>query len=207
MNSTALPTPIFIARPTDAPRGGVVVMMEGNGMSWQLLRVCERLAAAGYVAVAPDVYHRLHAGDGDWQSAFGTLQPADALDDIRAAAAAAREHGAERVGITGFCMGGRLSYLAATNDVDLEAAVPFYGGGIDGILGAPRCPLLAFFGGNDEYVPTSAIEAVQGRHGNDVVVYPDAQHGFMRDGSPEYHETAAPEAWRRALAFFAEHLG
>ena len=102
--------------------------------------------------------------------------------------------------------GGRLSYLAATNEVDIQASVPFYGGGIDGILADAHCPLLAFFGGNDEYVPMTAIEKVRARHGDDVVVYADAQHGFMRDGSPEYHATAAPDAWQRALDFFATHL-
>lgn len=206
MNSTDLPTPCFIARPKGAPRGGIVVVMEGDGMSPQLLRVCERLASEGYVAVAPDVYHRLHAGNGDWQTAFSTLKHEQALDDIRTAVAIAREHGAKKVGITGFCMGGRLSYLAATSDVDIQASVPFYGGGIDGLLAAPDCPLLAFFGGDDEYVPMSSIDKVKARHGDDVVVYPDAKHGFMRDGSPEYHATAAPEAWTRALAFFARHL-
>jgi carboxymethylenebutenolidase len=206
MTKTDLPTPCFIARPSGAPRGGVVVVMEGNGIGWQLLRVCERLAAEGYVAVAPDVYHRLHTGDGDWESAFSTLSHEEALEDIRAAVAIARENGARKVGITGFCMGGRLSYLAATSDVDIQAAVPFYGGGVDGILGDAHCPLLAFFGGQDEYVPKTAIEKVQARHGDDIVVYDDAQHGFMRDGSPEFHATAAPEAWQRALAFFATHL-
>jgi carboxymethylenebutenolidase len=181
-------------------------MMEGNGMSWQLLRVCERLAAEGYVAVAPDVYHRLRDGDGAWEGAFSSLRAEDALLDIRTAVATAREAGAAKVGITGFCMGGRLSYLAATNDVDIQAAVPFYGGGIDGILGEARCPLLAFFGGNDEYVPMESIEKVRARHGDDVVVYADAQHGFMRDGSPEYHPSAAADAWTRTLAFFAKHL-
>jgi len=206
LTSTDLPTPCFVARPKSAPRAGIIVMMEGNGMGWQLLRVCERLASEGYVAVAPDVYHRLHAGEGDWQSAFGTLEHEEALEDIRAAAAIAREHGAQKVGITGFCMGGRLSYLAATHDVDLQASVSFYGGGIDGILGELHCPLLAFFGGNDEYVPMSSIEKVQARHADDIVLYPDAQHGFMRDGSPEYHASAAPDAWQKALAFFATHL-
>ena len=206
MTSTDLPTPCFVSRPAGVPRAGVVVMMEGNGMSWQLLRVCERLASEGYVAVAPDVYHRFHAGDGDWQKAFSTLQHEQALEDIRAAVASAREHGAKKVGITGFCMGGRLSYLAATHEVDIQAAVPFYGGGVDGILADAHCPLLAFFGGNDEYVPMTSIDKVRARHGDDVVVYDDAQHGFMRDGSPEYHATAAPDAWQRALAFFATHL-
>lgn len=181
-------------------------MMEGNGMGWQLLRVCERLAAEGYVAVAPDVYHRFRDGTGDWEHAIATLSPGDALDDIRAAVALAREHGAGKVGITGFCMGGRLSYLAATNEVDIQAAVPFYGGGIHTILGEPHCPLLAWFGGDDAYVPMEAIQQVQARHGDAVVVIPDGKHGFMRDGTPDYHETAAPEAWKRTLAFFGEHL-
>ncbi len=206
MSATDLPTPCFVARPNAEARAGVVVMMEGNGLGWQLLRVCERLAAEGYVAVAPDVYHRFHAGDGDWQSAFTTLSHDEALEDIRAAVAVARENGAQKVGNTGFCMGGRLSYLAATSKVDVQAAVPFYGGGVDGILGDAHCPLLAFFGGKDEYVPMTSIEKVRARHGDDVVVYDDAQHGFMRDGSPEYHDTAAPEAWHRALGFFAEYL-
>lgn len=206
MSTDPLPTPCFVARPAAAPRAGVVVMMEGNGMGWQLLRVCERLAAEGYVAVAPDVYHRLRDGEGDWQQGFATLTPDDALSDIREAAAIAREHGAARVGITGFCMGGRLSYLAATNDVDVQAAVPFYGGGIDSILGPTHCPLLAFFGGNDEYVPMASIEAVRARHGDDVVVYPDAEHGFMRDGSESHHPAAAADAWAQTLAFFERHL-
>jgi len=206
VSQTENPTPCFVARPSGPPRAGVVVMMEGNGMGWQLLRVCERLASEGYVAVAPNVYHRLHAGDGDWQNAFSTLKHEEALDDIRVAVALARERGATKVGITGFCMGGRLSYLAATNAVDIQASIPFYGGGIDGILADAHCPLLAFFGGNDEYVSMTSIEKVQARHGDDVVVYADAQHGFMRDGSPEYHATAAPEAWQRALAFFDTHL-
>jgi len=69
-----------------------------------------------------------------------------------------------------------------------------------------HCPLLAFFGGNDEYVPMSSIEKVRARHADDIVLYPDAQHGFMRDGSPEYHASAASDAWQKALAFFATHL-
>ena len=63
----ALPTPYFLARPEGAPRGGIVVIMEGNGMGWQLLRVCERLAGEGYLVIAPEVFHRLADGEGDFK--------------------------------------------------------------------------------------------------------------------------------------------
>ena len=201
-----LPTPYFLARPSGAPRGGIVLMMEGNGIGWQLLRVAERLAGEGYAVVAPDVYHRLHAEHGDWEKAFGALREEDALHDIREAVAVARALGARKVGITGFCMGGRLSYLAAVRGVDVQAAAPFYGGGIDQLLAEPRCPLLAFFGGRDQWVPTAAIEKVRARHASDVVVYPEAGHGFMRDGTEDYRPDAARDAWARLLAFFARHL-
>jgi carboxymethylenebutenolidase len=201
-----LPTPYFLARPSGAPRGGIVLLMEGNGIGWQLLRVAERLAGEGYVVVAPDVYHRLHAEHGDWAKAYGALREEEALHDIREAAAVARAQGARRVGITGFCMGGRLAYLASVRGVDLQAAAPFYGAGIDSLLAAPGCPLLACFGGRDEWIPAEAIERVRARHGEDVVVYPEAGHGFMRDGSEDYRPDAARDAWSRLLAFFAQHL-
>ena len=202
-----LPTPYFLARPSREPRAAVIVMMEGNGIGWQLLRVCERLAAQGYLAIAPDIFHRQADGHGDWQKAFASQRNDESLSDIRTCAEIARAQGARRVGITGFCNGGRLTYLAAVSGIDVQAAAPFYGGGIDRLLGVPSCPLLAFFGGNDEYVPNAAIEAVRAHHPRDVVVYPEAGHGFMRDGSDSYHEPSAVDAWRRLLDFFATHLG
>jgi len=205
-NAAQLPTPYFLARPAQAAGAGIVLLMEGNGMGWQLLRVAERLADEGYAVVAPDVYHRLHREHGDWEKAFGALQEEDALRDIREAASVARSLGARKVGITGFCMGGRLSYLAAVRGVDVQAAAPFYGAGIDRLLAAPGCPLLAFFGASDPWIPGEAIERVRARHGSDVVVYPEAGHGFMRDGSDDYRPDAARDAWERLLAFFARHL-
>ena len=102
-------------------------------------------------------------------------------------------------------MGGLYSYLAATRGLDVAAAVPFYGQ-LAGVLGDPSCPLLAFFGGADPYIPVERIEPVRDRHGDDVVVYDGADHGFMRDGSDSYHEAAATDAWDRTLAFFGTHL-
>jgi carboxymethylenebutenolidase len=108
--------------------------------------------------------------------------------------------------VTGFCMGGKFTYFAAVSDVDVQCAAPFYGSAIPDLPAELHCPLLAFFGGRDEYIPMDQIEQVRARHPDDVVVYPEAQHGFMRDGSDTYDEEAAADAWTRLLAFFAGNL-
>jgi len=200
--------PYFLARPSAAPPWpGVVVVMEGNGVSVQLLGVCERLAAEGYAAIAPDLFWRFGgSGTGDFMDYMSRLGTEDVLDDLSFTIAELRRAGAERVGITGFCRGGFYAYMAATHGLDLQAAAPFYGGGIAQELGAPSCPLLAFFGARDEYISTDDIDAVVAHHPGLVVVYDDAGHGFMRDGSDSYVESAATDAWSRLLTFFDEHL-
>ena len=209
--SVTTTVPYFTARPAGPVEGrpGLVVVMEGNGISQQLLRVCQRFAAEGFVVVAPDLFHRFGGSDADRAASdgwYGKLSQDDGLADIAAAVAELRALGVSSVGITGFCMGGLFSYLAATKGVDVDACVPFYGGRIGENLGEPSCPLLAFFGGNDPYIPTKEIEAVIAHHGDAVVVYDDADHGFMRDGSASYHPTAAPDAWQRALTFLRNNL-
>jgi carboxymethylenebutenolidase len=200
--------PYFLARPsTTPPWPGVVVVHEGNGMSTQLLRVCERLAREGYAAIAPDLFWRFGGSDPDKAGEhFTSLRWHDARADLFEAVGLLRAAGAAKVGITGFCMGGRLTYLAATDGVDVDCAAPFYGAGIAQALGEPSCPILLFFGGTDEWIPGADIEAVARHHGDRVVVYEQAGHGFMRDGSESYDEAAATDAWPKLLAFFAQHL-
>ena len=200
--------PYFLALPASGPpRAGVVVIHEGNGMSQQLLRVCQRLAHVGYAAIAPDLFWRFGGSDQNhYMDHLREIRMPDVVDDLRVATAHLRDLGVERVGVTGFCMGGKFTYLAAVSDVDVDCAAPFYGSGIPELPSELHCPLLAFFGGRDEYIPMDQIEAVQARHPGDVVVYPDAEHGFMRDGSDTYHEAAATDAWARLLGFFGEHL-
>jgi carboxymethylenebutenolidase len=199
--------PFFTSVPATAPPWpGVVVVMEGNGISPQLLRVCERLAHEGYATVAPDLYWRFGGSDPDKAiEQMPALRHADGLADIVESARWLRAIGASKVGITGFCMGGGYTYLAAVSG-NVDAAVPFYGGGIAQHLGDAQCPLLAFFGGHDEWIPRDQVAQVEAHHPGDVIVYEDAEHGFMRDGSENYHETAATDAWARMLAFFAQHL-
>jgi carboxymethylenebutenolidase len=206
--TTGSPTPYFLARPDgDPPWPGVVVIMEGNGMSPWLLRICQRLAGEGYAAIAPDVFHHFGGSDPDkLPDQFMNLRSKDALDDVRQCAAELRRMGAPKVGITGFCMGGRITYEAATKADDVDAAAGFYGAQIGSMLAEPRCPLHLFFGGTDDYIPADEIAAVEQFHHGHVTVYPQAGHGFMRDGSDAYDEAAASDAWPRLLAFFGEHL-
>ena len=137
---------------------------------------------------------------------YPVLKFEDALSDVGDVVGQLRAAGADKIGVTGFCMGGLVTYLTATSGIDVQAAVPFYGGRIAQNLGEPTCPTLLLFGGTDEYIPTEDIEAVQAYHGDQVVVYPQAGHGFFRDGSDSYDEAAATDAWERLTKFFATNL-
>jgi len=199
--------PYFLALPDGSGAWpGIVVIHEGGGISPQLLRVCERLAAEGYAAIAPDLFFRSGGSEaGDFAALMGALVPEEVLADMTGAADTLRSLGATRIGVTGFCMGGRYTWYTAVHGQGFDAAVGFYGGGIADDLGAPTCPTLLFFGGQDPYIPPAEIERVV-QHHPDTVVYPEAGHGFMRDRSDSYHERSAIDAWARTLAFFGDHL-
>jgi carboxymethylenebutenolidase len=204
---TDIAVPYFHARPSAPPPWpAVVVVPEGNGMSPQLLRVCQRLAHEGYAVAAPDIFWRLGGSDpGRPLRELGELRMRDLVQDVSDCVDVLREVGATKVGVTGFCLGGRITYGAATT-LAVDAAVPFYGAGIDKMLSTPKCPVLLFFGGRDEYISTEEIGRVQTHHPGDVVVYDNAEHGFMRDGSDSYNEADATDAWARLLEFFGKHL-
>jgi carboxymethylenebutenolidase len=204
---THIAVPSFQARPADAAPGpGIVVIHEGNGMSPQLLRFCERLAHEGYATIAPELFFRSGGPEAaDFGTLIGSMDRQQTQADIAGAASVLRDAGATSIGITGFCMGGMLSYRTAVTTPGFDAAVGFYGGGISRELGEPRCPTLLLFGGSDEWIPMADIDAVAAHH-KDTVVYPEAGHGFMRDGSDSYHESSATDGWKRMLAHFGAHL-
>jgi carboxymethylenebutenolidase len=202
-----LTLPYYLARPTTPVTAGIVVIHEGGGISQQLLRLCERLAAEGFAAIAPDIFFRT-GGPGaseDYRIAMGALTLEQVLGDLAAASDVLRSAGAQHIGVTGFCMGGRYTWEAAVHGSGYDAAVGFYGGGIASRLGTPACPTLLFFGGTDDFIPTEDIEKVVAHHA-DTIVYPAAGHGFMRDGSDSYAPDAAADAWPRMLAHFRRHL-
>jgi carboxymethylenebutenolidase len=202
-----LDVPYYFARPTAPVTAGIVVLHEGDGMSRQLLRLCERLAAQGYAVVAPDLFFRT-GGPGaheDHRVQGGAVRRDQLLEDTAAARDVLRKHGATRVGVTGFCMGGAFTWHVALHGEGYDAAAGFYGPGIASDLGTPRCPTLLFFGQNDPWIPADTIAAVAAHH-QDTVVYPDAGHAFMRDGSDFHVPEAAADAWARLLTHFQKNL-
>ena len=109
--------------------------------------------------------------------------------------------------MTGFCLGGRISYQAAkwADDLDVDAVVAFYGS-FASELGELRCPALLLFAERDEHISAEDIATMTAHHADDVVLYPDNGHAFMRDGSDSFEPVAAADGWARLLDFFHEHL-
>jgi carboxymethylenebutenolidase len=183
-----------------------VVIHEGNGISAQLLRICQRFAGQGYATIAPDLFFRAGGTEAaGFATLMGGLDSDRTLGDVASAADQLRALGASSVGVTGFCMGGLWTYRAAVWGSAFDAAVGFYGARISAELGQPACPTLLFFGGSDEYIPAAQIENVVAHH-PETVVYPRGGHGFMRDGSSSFDEPAATDAWNRTLVFLSQHL-
>src|SRR5262245_54019533 len=166
------------------PRGqgkfpAVMVIMEAFGLNDHIKDVTERIAAEGYVAIAPDLYHRESpsvVGYDQLQAAIGLMQKLDVdngmadLQNVIAHLKAQNFVNGDRIGITGFCMGGTLAFLAACRfPTDIKAAVPFYGGSIaDDSPTSPlnaggdlQAPILCFFGGKDPYIPPLQVQKIE----------------------------------------------
>jgi carboxymethylenebutenolidase len=214
----------YVARPSDAlgTERGALILQEAFGVNDYIRRVADRLAAMGYLTIAPELFHRTHPGfDADYEAkegvadAMAALTPDGQTADMRAA------HdwlGAEGVpeGKTvaiGFCMGGRAAYLA-NSALPLAAAVSFYGGGITELLdraGALHAPQLLIWGGQDAHILPDHRRAVAdalaraGRPYAEATFSP-AGHGFACDARGSYHAPSAREAWALADAFLAEHV-
>jgi len=218
--------PCYLAEPEGpGPFPAVVVIMEAFGLLPHIEQVADRLAGEGYVALAPDFYYRElpdnKVGYDRLPEAIALMQKVDDgkfTQDMGAVLdflAAQSNVDASRVGVTGFCMGGRLSFLTACALPErVAAAAPFYGGGITGHLGqadAITSPLLLFFGENDAFIPLDQVEQIEARLGElgkqfEVKVYSGAEHGFFCDERASHHPEAAADAWQRLRAFFAAHL-
>jgi carboxymethylenebutenolidase len=129
-----------------------------------------------------------------------------AVLDVQAAVDAASEAG--KVGVVGFCFGGRMSWLAASRVNGVAAAVPYYGGGIPGLASEqPRCPVILHFGERDSHIPLDSVEEFRKAHpALPVHIYP-ADHGFNCDQRASYDAASAKLARERTLAFFKEHVG
>ena len=215
--------PGFLALPDGSgPFPAVLVGMEAFGLNAHVESVARRLAGEGYAALAPDFYWRETeriAGYDDLPRAIAlmrTLTDDRIVGDVAAAIAhlgGRSDVRADRIGMTGFCMGGRITFLAACR-LPLRAAAPFYGGGIGGLLDRAdgiSCPMILFFGEKDAFIPLAEVDRIRARLAElgkaaEVVVYPGADHGFFCDERPSFDRAAAGDAWRRLTRLFAAHL-
>jgi dienelactone hydrolase len=216
------------------PRGqgkfpAVIVIMEAFGLNDHIKDVTERVAAEGYVAIAPDLYYRESpnvVGYDQLQEAIGLMQRLDAekvVADLRSVIAHLKTQNfvnGDRIGITGFCMGGTIAFMAACRfPSDIKAAVPFYGGSIaDDSATAPlnsagdlQAPILCFFGEKDPYIPLSQVQKIEATlralgKSYEVKVYAGADHGFFCDERASYHPEAAGDAWEKTKAWFERYL-
>jgi len=220
---------VYEARPkTAGSYPGIILFMEAFGLTNHIKKVTERIAREGYVAVAPDIFYREPervVPYSDLKKAIGMmnrLQDAKVMEDVGVVIAHLKSHTSVKagsVGVTGFCMGGRFTYLTAANhNRDVRAAVAFYGGGIP--MGNPSplsrtgeisCPIYLFFGGKDPLIPMEHVEQIRAELTQKKIhfsldLYPEATHGFFCDERPSYNEDAAQDAWEKTKRFFAQHL-
>ena len=212
--------PAYVARPAGPVRGAVVVVQEIFGVNAHIRAVADGYAAAGYLALAPDAFHRVQAGvelgytPEDIQAGIALKAKVEALPapgvmpDLQAAVDHAATGGV-KVAMVGYCWGGLLTWRSACLLRGLSAAAPYYGGGMTvGIEPArqPQCPVLCHFGAQDHAIALDTVEAFRrAQPAVEVQVY-DAQHGFNCDHRGSYDAAAAALARERTLAFFARHL-
>lgn len=216
--------PLHVAEPSGRPRGAVIVIQEIFGINPGIRQKCADWAAKGYLAVAPDVFWRQEPGielDPDvpeeFQTGVGHMMKHDFDLGIRDVEAVIhwirREKGVAKVGLVGFCMGGKVAYMAATR-TDVDASVGYYGVGIDGMLNESHAiakPLLLHVPTADGFVKPEAQAAMHaGLDDNSHVTihdYAGLDHGFADTFGARRDEEGAKLADRRTEDFFAAHLG
>jgi carboxymethylenebutenolidase len=223
--------PAYCAMPEKGgPFATVVVVPEIFGVHEHIRDLCRRLAKKGYLAVAPDLFVR----QGDvmqikdikqiMDGIIAKVPDAQALADLDATLAwaqtASRGDG-RRIGMTGFCWGGRIAWLYAAHNPKLKAAVVWYGrlvtpptalqpGQPLDVVPSLKVPVLGLYGGADEGIPLNTIqqmqEALKSAGGSsEIEVYPDTPHGFNADYRPTYREAAAKQAWQHMLDWLQKH--
>ena len=206
----------YRAEPAEKPRGGVVVIQEIWGVNSHIRNVADGYAADGYLVIAPAIFDRIERGvtmdeytPDTMQKGFGYMQKVDAdkaLLDIRAAVDAASKAG--KVGVVGFCFGGRMAWLAASRVDGIAASVPYYGGGVPGLASEkPRCPVMLHFGERDQHIPVASVQEFKKAHATLPVYIYAADHGFNCDQRGSYDAPAAKLARERTVEFLRKHVG
>lgn len=207
----------YLATPASGSGPAIIVIQEWWGLVDHIKTIADRFAAAGMVALAPDLYH----GDSttnpdDAGRMMMALNIAEAGQELAAAAdylLALDAVSPKKVGALGFCMGGQLALFAATQHEQIAAAVDFYGihPSVDLEVAKLGCPVLAHFGKDDSFVPEAdargLVAKIAAAGGTVDSHFYEAGHAFFNDARPEaHHEPSANEAWDRTLKFLQTHL-
>lgn len=222
--------PVYRAKPAGKTKLPVVlVISEIFGVHEHIADVARRFAKQGYLALAPELFVR----QGDPQS-FGTMAELikeviskvpdeQVMTDLDAVLAWAGANGGDlqRANITGFCWGGRITWLYSAHNPKIRAGVAWYGRLVGDksalnpkhpvdIAASLKVPVLGLYGGKDTGIPLSSVEQMKaelakGKSGSEFVIYPDAPHAFHADYRPSYVEAAAKDGWTRALGWFKSH--
>jgi carboxymethylenebutenolidase len=215
----------YVAEPEGTPKAAILVIQEIFGVNEGIRRKCDRWADLGYLALAPDLFWRLKPGveldpdvEGEFKEALGLMGQFDqdqGIRDIEATIRAARARLPEggKVGAVGYCLGGRLAFMAAAR-TDVDASVGYYAVGVEGLLGEKHAiakPLMLHIAGADHFVTPDKQKAMHGGLDDHPKVtlhdYPGEDHGFAAEMGKRRSEEAARLADSRTEAFFARHLG
>jgi len=212
----------YIVRPAEKVKAGLLVFQEAFGVNAHIREIAERFAREGYLAIAPELFHRTGPNFESGYTDFSAVMPhmqgltdQGLAADIRAAFKWIQNDSPNlKTAAVGYCMGGRTAFLAALT-VPLSCAISYYGGGIapsqffPGLIDRVEslaAPVLFFWGGRDQHIGPEQVQAVTNalrtaRKTYVNVEFSDADHGFFCDARASYNPTAAAEAWPLTLAF------
>jgi carboxymethylenebutenolidase len=207
----------------------VLVIQEIFGVHEHIQDVVRRFAKLGYLAIAPELFIR--QGDVSKLSNIDEIRPivakvpdAQVLSDLDATvdwAVKSAKGNADRLGITGFCWGGRITWLYSAHNIQVKAGVAWYGRVVGNvtelqpkhpidIAAGLKVPVLGLYGGQDIGIPVETVEQIREKlksssSKSEIIVYPDAPHAFFADYRPSYRETEAKDGWQRLQAWFKQY--
>jgi carboxymethylenebutenolidase len=205
----------YLAKPAEARAAGVVVIQEWWGLQDQIKGICDRLALAGYEALAPDLYAGTVVPYHDPDAAgkeMNSLNFLEATDQVVRGAAQYLRSAAVKVGLTGFCLGGAVTILGAVRVPEFSAAVCFYGIPPASVAkpGDVKIPLQGHFANQDDWCTPKAVDEFEGAlkaAGKRAEIFRyEAAHGFMNEQRDVHDRAAAGLAWERMIAFWHDHL-
>jgi carboxymethylenebutenolidase len=208
----------YLATPKGAGPG-VIVIQEWWGLVPHITSVCDRFAAEGFTALAPDLYHgRTTTSPDEADRLMMTLNIGRAAKDLNGAVTfllgQPSTGGTEKVGVVGFCMGGQLALYAACENPAIAACVDFYGihPNVKPHLSGLQAPVMGIFGEEDGSVNPAVVRKLEAElkkagKTTDFTIFPRVGHAFFNDARPEvYHEESARKAWQKCRAFFRQQL-